>query len=144
MIFKNPVFLIKFKIWYILDHTIWFKLLKRRRDFRHPLLEFATEARKIFKFKFNAKIVFQIWHFMIPFFKSDILWFHYWRWHWKSKIFFIHYLISIWATCWWNLNKIVWYEIYKILSFSASIFEKVLTRFKKSFCDINTCSILKY
>ena len=25
----------------------------------------------------------------------------------------IHYLISIWTTCWWNLNKIVWFELYK-------------------------------
>ena len=26
---------------------------------------------------------------------------------------------SVWTTCWWNLNKIVWSEIYKILSFLA-------------------------
>ena len=31
----------------------------------------------------------------------------------------IHYSISIWTTCWWNLNKIAWYEVYKILTFLA-------------------------
>ena len=29
----------------------------------------------------------------------------------------IHYLISIWATCGWNLNKIIWFNYNKILSF---------------------------
>ena len=33
------------------------------------------------------------------------------------KSLFIHYLVRIWITCWWNLNKIVWSKIYKILSF---------------------------
>ena len=28
-----------------------------------------------------------------------------------------YYLISIWTTCWWNLNKIVWSELYEIWIF---------------------------
>ena len=35
----------------------------------------------------------------------------------SQKCLSIHYLISIWTTYWWNLNKIVWSELYKILSF---------------------------
>ena len=34
-------------------------------------------------------------------FRSDILCYHYWCWHWKASIS-IHYLIGNWTTCWWN------------------------------------------
>ena len=44
----------------------------------------------------------------------------------ESLTFSTHYLISIWTTCWWNLNKIVWYEW-------LAIFEKAFTPFWKTF-----------
>ena len=35
----------------------------------------------------------------------------------QSYLMYIHYLISIWTTRWWNWSKIVWSEPYKILCF---------------------------
>ena len=31
---------------------------------------------------------------------------------------FLHYLLCVWTICRWNLNKIIWSDIYKILSLS--------------------------
>ena len=48
----------------------------------------------------------------------------------------IHYLISIWSRCWWNLNKIVWSAPYKIFCFLTENrynFLTVLTPFWKTF-----------
>ena len=52
----------------------------------------------------------------------------------------IHYLISIWTIWWWNLNKIVWYEIIKILRF----FAKCWRFFGRRSWNINICLMLKY
>ena len=52
---------------------------------------------------------------------------------------FIHYLIRIWTTCWWNLNNILWSEIYEILSILVkiwgfdTIFDWALMPFWKTF-----------
>ena len=40
----------------------------------------------------------------------------------------IHYLKSIWTTCWWNLNKLVIHEIYTIFELFS---EKVVNHFEK-------------
>ena len=82
----------------------------------------AMVAGKSYKGKFTAKIDFPLFlYFMfyyIIFFVfyitiadadiGSLL---------RLKSLSIHYLISIWTTCWWNLSKIVWFELYKILSF---------------------------
>ena len=106
------------------------------------VLTFEMVAQKSFNGNFTAKIDFPIGHFMLPLLKLtlDML---------EVRSLSIHYLISIWITCWCrrNSNKIVLYEMYKILSFFSkiwlTIFEKVLTLFWRTqrFCDINTCSI---
>ena len=68
----------------------------------------ATVARKSFNGKFTAKIDFRL----------GILGYHCWCWHNGSlQSLSIQYLISILTTCWWNLNKIVRSEPYKILCF---------------------------
>ena len=77
------------------------------RAFQLPMSALATVARKSFKGKFTAKIDFPIGHFMLPLLMLTL----------EVKSLSIHYLISIWTTSWWNLNKIVWSEIYKMLSF---------------------------
>ena len=77
------------------------------RDFRLPMSALATVAGKSFNSKLLQKLIF----------RSGILYNHCWCWHWKSKVSPIHYLRSIWTTCWWNLKKIAWSELYKILSF---------------------------
>ena len=40
----------------------------------------------------------------------------------------VYCLISIWTTCWWNLNKSVWSKVYKILSFLTKNGSPFLTK----------------
>ena len=96
--------------------NIFFFLRNVWRDFRLPMSAVATVARKSFNGKFTVKMNFQL----------GMLFYHCWCWHWKSKSL---HLISIWTTCWWNLNKIVWSELYKILSFKNGHFWQVLRPF---------------
>ena len=62
----------------------------------------------------------------------------------------IHYLISIWTTCWWNLNIIVWSKLHEFLTFwwKKSFLKPVLTKrwrhFGRRFCDWNNCLLLNY
>ena len=96
------------------------------RDLRLLMSVLATVAGKSFYGKFIPKIDFPTGYFMLLIMTLKVL----------SR--FIHYLISIWTTCWWNLNKIVWTELYKILIFLTkkkwlTIFYKVLTPFWKMF-----------
>ena len=71
---------------------------------------FATVARKSFNGRFTAKLDFPSRHFMLPLLILIL----------EVQSLSIHYLIIIWSTCWWNSNKTLWYEIYKILSFLAN------------------------
>ena len=103
-----------------------------------PMSALATIARKIFNGKFTAKIDFPIGYFILPLLIQTL----------KVKIFSIHYLISIWTTLWWNLNKIVWSEPYKILCFLTkllTIFDtKCWRHFERHFCDWSNCLMLRY
>ena len=67
-------------------------------------------AQKSFNGKFTAQMDLPIGHFKLPLLTLTL----------KVWSLSIHYLISIWTTCWWNLNRIVWYERYKILSLLAN------------------------
>ena len=93
------------------------------RDFRLPVSAFETVARK----SFNG-LNFPIGHFMLPLLTLIL----------KFYSLSVHHLISIWTTCWWNLNKREWYEIFKILSFFGKC------QFGRRFHSINICSMLKY
>ena len=59
----------------------------------------------------------------------------------------IHYLVYIWTTWWWNLNKFVWPEPYKILNFLTKNGSPSLTKcwrhFGRCSCDWNNCLMLK-
>ena len=71
---------------------------------------------------------------------------------WKSQDLSIHYLISIWNTCWWN--KIPWSEPHKILWFVClfvCFWLKIVNSFWQSvdaiwrrFCAWKNCFMLKY
>ena len=87
----------------------------------------ATVTRKRFHVNFTAKIDSSIGHFMLPLLMLTL----------EVLSLSIYYLISIWTTCWQNLNKIVWSVPYKILCFLTkkwlTIFDKKLTPFWKTF-----------
>ena len=107
---KNSKFCIFRTIRFCSNFTsMWSKYVSNNvwRDFQLPMSALATVARKSFNVKFTAKIDFPIGHFMLPLLMLTL----------EVKSLSIHYLISIWTTCWWNLNEIVWSKIYKILSF---------------------------
>ena len=115
--FKKPVFVKKLKICIFLTIRFcsnftnkWSKYVSNNvgRDLRLPMLVFATVAQKRFYAKRIAKVHFPIRHFMLPLLMRDIG-------NFKVSPYIIDkYLDHI---HWWNLNKIVWSEIYKILSF---------------------------
>ena len=65
-------------------------------------------AGKSFNGKFTVKIWFSDRAFYVTIADADIA---------SLKCLSMHYLVSIWTTYRLNLNKIVWSEIYKILSF---------------------------
>ena len=119
--FKKPVFFVKKpKNSWSLCHTILFKFhqhvakyLSNRvlRDFRLPMSALATVAEEIFNGIFTAKIDFPLGHFTLPLLMLTL----------EVQSLSICYLISIWTTCWWNLNEIVGSELYKILSFWQSV-----------------------
>ena len=88
---------------------------KKLRDFRLTGSAFATVARKSFRGKFTAQISFLIGHFMLL----------------KVWSLSIHYLICIWTICWWNLNKIAWYTIYKVFSFFGKNLLRILCVYVK-------------
>ena len=101
---KNSFFCQKVQLCYTYNQMICFKFGQHVvqmhikyawRDFRLPVSSFALVAWKSFNFKFTVKIGFPI----------DILC--------EVWSLYKHYLISIWTTCWWNLNKITWYNIFK-------------------------------
>ena len=87
--------------------SMWYKHFSRNvcRDFRLPMSALASVARKSFNGKFAATIGFPIGHFMLPLLMLKL----------EVLSLSIHYLISIWTTCWWNMNKIVCSEPNKIL-----------------------------
>ena len=107
--------------------SMWSKYFSNNvwRDFWLPMSAFATVAWKSYNGKFTAKIVFSLGYFTLPLLMLTL----------EVCSFSIHYLPSIWTTCWWNLNKIVWSELYKIWSFFAkkwlTSFDKVLKSFSK-------------
>ena len=86
---------------------MWSKYVSNNvwRDFRLLMSALATVAGKSFKCKFTAKIDFPLGYY------------HRWCFTLEGLSLSIHYLISIRTTCWWNLNKIVWFKLYKIMSF---------------------------
>ena len=82
--FKKSGFLSK-KSKFILNNTIWFKFRQHVvqtciknvwRNFRLAVSAFATVAAKNRNCNLAVKIDF----------RSDILCYHYWRWHWESEI----------------------------------------------------------
>ena len=75
---KTPVFVV-WTIRFCSNSTsIWYKHFLRNvwRDFRLPMSALATVARKSFMANLQQKLIF----------RSGILFYHCWRWHWKSKI----------------------------------------------------------
>ena len=82
-------------------------LRKVWRDLRLLMSALMTVAGKSFNGKFTPKFDFPIGHFMLSLLILTL----------KVLSLSIHYLISIWTTCWWNWNKIVWSELYRILIF---------------------------
>ena len=106
------------------------------RGFRLPVSSFAMVARGCFNGKFTAKSGYSIGHLILPYLTPTL----------EVLSLSIHYLISIWTMV-ENLNKIAWQKIYKSLGFLpkiVTIFEKELTPFWKTFCDINNDLMLKY
>ena len=89
--------------------NMWSKYLSNNvwRDLRLSMTALATVGGKSFNGYFTAKIAFPIGYFILPLLMSTLE-------VWSPTI---HYLISIWTTCWWNLNKIVWSELCKSLTF---------------------------
>ena len=59
-------------------------------NFSLSVSAFATVARKIFKDKFSSKIKFQIRHFILPLLTLAL----------EVQNLIVHYLVSIWTTCW--------------------------------------------
>ena len=109
--------------------------------FKLPMSALATVTRKRFHGKFTmftAKINFPVRHFMLPLLMltSEVLGLP------------IHYFISIWVTCWWNLNKVEWSKLYKILSFLTKIVNFFLIKCwclsGRGFCDWNNRLMLNY
>ena len=76
--------------------SMWSKYLSNNvwRDLRLPMSALAIAGESL-NTKFAAKIDFPIGHFMLP---LPMLTLEVWS---PS----IHYLVSIWSTYWWNLNK---------------------------------------
>ena len=109
------------------------------RNFRLPMSALATVYGK-----WTAKIDFSIgiYHVYVrPYTILLMLTLEVWS-------LSVHYLISIWTTCWWNLNKIVWSKLYRILSFLTKNGSPFLTKrwmpFGKHFCDGYNCLMLNY
>ena len=145
-VFKTPFFVKKLKIScsfgpydfvqisLACNTNIFERIYGETLDFMSAL---AKVAWKSFKSKFTAKIGFPIGYFMLPLLMLTL----------KVKNLSMRYLISIWATCWWNLNKFVWSKLYNLLNFLTkclTIFDKILTPFGWCFCDWNIYLMLKY
>ena len=63
----------------------------------------------------------------------------------------LHTLLIIWLyhTCWWSLNKIVWSELHKVVSFLRRKWFTMLTKnwhdFGRRFCNWNNyCLVLNF
>ena len=135
--FKKPVFLSKsskfcvvWTIWFCSNSTsMWYKhsLWNMCRDFRLLMSLLATVAGEILTANLLQKLIF----------RSGILCYHCWYWHWKSKVSWIHYLINIWTTCWWNLNRPhageIWTKLYgpNYIKFGSS-WQKMINHFWES------------
>ena len=105
-------------------------------DFWLTVSAFATVARKSFNGQFA-----QNWFSD----RTSHLYYHYLHWHWKHLSLSKHYLISIWPSCWWNSNEIVWYEAKN--RFLPQIWNR--TKFLHFFlffcwnCIVIVCMVLK-
>ena len=101
------------------DHIILFKfhqhvvqifLRKLWRHFRLLMSALATVTWKSFNGKFTRKNWFSDQVFCVAIADADI-----------GSLESLHtpyiYFVSILTICWWNLNKIVWTKLHKILSF---------------------------
>ena len=102
-----------------------------RRDFGIPMSAFATVTRESFSSKLLQNLV---GHFMLPLLMLTS----------EVGSLSIHYLISIWTTCWCNLNKIAWSKptpnYTKFLCFLTNRWRP----FGWRFCNWNNCMMLKY
>ena len=76
--------------------NMWSKYVSKNvwRDLRLPVSVFVTVARKSINGRFIVNIDFPIGH-NVTITDADI----------GSLNLSMHYLISIWTQCWWNLNK---------------------------------------
>ena len=102
---KSSKFRIVWTIQFCLNiSSMWSKYLSNYvwRDFRLPMSALATVAGNSFNGKFTAKIDFPIGCFILPLLMLTL----------EVLSLSIHYLVNVWTTCWWNLNKIVWSELY--------------------------------
>ena len=116
MVFKNPLFFFFFFFCrqkaqnfvqfgpysYCSNFTsVWYKHSIRNvwRYFRLLMSALAMVAGKVLAANLLQKLIF----------RSGISCYHCW---YDIESLSIIYLISIWTTCWWNLNKIVWSELY--------------------------------
>ena len=89
--------------------NMWSKYVSNnvRRDFRILVSAFARVARKSFNCKFTAEIGFKIRHFTLLLLTRTLC----------LKSLHNIIMISVWFTCSWNLNQIVWPKMYKIWNF---------------------------
>ena len=136
MVFKNPFFFLflsessKFRVVWILRFCSnftcrWCKHSLRNvwKDFRLSMLSLTTVAGKSSNGKFTAKIDFPVRYFMLPLLMLIL----------EVYSLSIHYLINIWTTCWWNLNKIVWFELYQKKKKNQPVDKRMVNHFLQSF-----------
>ena len=83
-----------------------------------PMSALTPGARKSFNGKFTVKIDFPIGNFMLPLLMLTL----------KVLSLSIHYFLSIWTTCWWNLNKSYGPNYTKFWAFG----QKMVNHFWKS------------
>ena len=118
VIVLNPYFVKRRSISGCLNHRILFKFYENVeplffrnawRDFRLPMSALAAVVRKSFNRKITWKLDFLIGNFMLPVLMLTL----------EIVSLSIHYLISVWTTCCWNLKKKSYGSKYTILSFLA-------------------------
>ena len=62
----------------------------------------------------------------------------------EVKSLSIYYLISIWTTCWWNLNKIIWAKLHEILISwqKTGLFKPILTSVDAILKDVSVAETI--
>ena len=115
-------FLRKLKILYISDYTIWFKYRHYMVQVRIKLCmeRLKTSSANICKGNMENLYFDQTFYVIIT--DADI-----------GSLRSFHIIRKVFE-CWWNLKKIVWSEMYKILSILG--LRKCWRHFGRRFCDL--------